>query len=238
MNNVLKGGAFAVLATPESTPDDHPAGTMVPPRGSPMVSSPTPIGPTATNAANATEGAAANATEGQAANATEAGQLPAAANETLDVLDNTTDQGADAADLAAGAPQTAEQVPNNATGANATGTEGGATTGTEGGATTETGATGGGGPTGVSIVPGSSSLTTDSYSPNPVQVSTGATVTWTNDDVQPHTATSGENATPDGTFDSGIMAPAATFEHTFAAAGEYPYYCILHPNMVGTVIVS
>jgi plastocyanin len=95
-----------------------------------------------------------------------------------------------------------------------------------------------GGPTSVSIVPGSSSLTTDAYQPNPVQVSTGATVTWTNDDAQPHTATSGENATPDGTFDSGIMAPAATFEHTFAAAGEYPYFCLLHPNMVGTVSVS
>src|ERR671914_660349 len=40
MNDVLKGAAFAVLATPESTPDDHPAGTMVPPRGSPLVSGP------------------------------------------------------------------------------------------------------------------------------------------------------------------------------------------------------
>src|ERR671917_378213 len=232
MNDVVKGAAFAVLATPESTPEDHPAGTMVPPRGSPLVSSPTPIGPTATNAANATEGAAANATEGAAANATEgaaanateAGTDPAAANQTLDVLD-TNATGGNATDLAAGAPDTAAQV-----GANATGTEGGATTGT--------GATGGGGSTGVSIVPGSSSLTTDSYSPNPVQVSTGATVTWTNDDSQPHTATSGENATPDQRFDSGIMAPAATFEHTFTEAGEYPYFCLLHPNMVGTVSVS
>ena len=224
MNDVVKGAAFAVLATPESTPEDHPAGTMVPPRGSPLVSSPTPIGPTATNAANATEGAAANATE--------AGTDPAAANQTLDVLD-TNATGGDATDLAAGAPDTAAQV-----GANATGTEGGATTGTEGGATTGTGATGGGGPTGVSIVSGSSSLTTDAYSPNPVQASTGATVTWTNDDSQPHTATSGENATPDQRFDSGIMAPAATFEHTFTEAGEYPYFCLLHPNMVGTVSVS
>src|ERR671915_81835 len=102
---------------------------------------------------------------------------------------------------------------------------------------TNTGAAAGG-PTSVSIVPGSSSLTTDAYQPNPVQVSTGGTVTWTNDDAQPHTATSGENATPDGTFDSGIMAPAATFEHTFTEAGEYPYFCLLHPNMVGTVSVS
>lgn len=101
---------------------------------------------------------------------------------------------------------------------------------------TNTGATGGS--TSVSIVPGSSSLTTDAYQPNPVQVSVGSTVTWTNEDSQPHTATSGENATPDGTFDSGIMAPAATFDHTFTEAGEYPYFCLLHPNMVGTVSVS
>jgi plastocyanin len=128
----------------------------------------------------------------------------------------------------------------NATNATMTGA-GNATNATMTGAGNATNATSSGaagGPTSVSIVPGSSSLTTDAYQPNPVQVSTGATVTWTNDDAQPHTATSGENATPDGTFDSGIMAPAATFEHTFAAAGEYPYYCILHPNMVGTVSVS
>ena len=90
----------------------------------------------------------------------------------------------------------------------------------------------------VSIVPGSSSLTTDAYQPNPIQVSVGTTVTWTNNDAQPHTATSGENVTPDGRFDSSILAPAATFEHTFTEAGEYPYFCLLHPNMVGTVSVS
>src|ERR671912_1102030 len=66
--------------------------------------------------------------------------------------------------------------------------------------------TGGGGTTttSVSIVPGSSSLTTDAWSPNPVQVSVGTTVTWTNDDAQPHAVNSGENATPSGLFDSGI----------------------------------
>jgi plastocyanin len=42
---------------------------------------------------------------------------------------------------------------------------------------------------------------------------------------------------PDGRFDSGIMGPVATFEHTFTEAGEYPYFCLLHPNQVGTVIV-
>jgi plastocyanin len=141
----------------------------------------------------------------------------------------TTAGGANATNQTGGANATT----TTAGGANAT------TTGTTGN-TTGTGTTGGGGggATSVSIVPGSSSLTTDAYSPNPIQVGVGDTVTWTNDDAQPHTATSGQNATPDGTFDSGIMAPAATFEHTFTEAGEFPYFCLLHPNMVGTVSVS
>src|SRR5215204_4282566 len=86
----------------------------------------------------------------------------------------------------------------------------------------------------ISIAPGSSSLTTDAYSPNPVQVSVGSTVTWTNDDSQPHTATSGENVTPDQRFDSDIMTPAATFEYTFTKAGVYLYFCLLHPNIVAS----
>ena len=90
----------------------------------------------------------------------------------------------------------------------------------------------------VSIVGDSASLITDGYSPNPVQVSVGTTVTWTNDDAQPHTVTSGQNATPDGRFTSEILAPAATFDFTFTEAGKYPYFCVLHPNRVGTVLVS
>ncbi|HEU0144563.1 MAG TPA: plastocyanin/azurin family copper-binding protein [Nitrososphaera sp.] len=132
------------------------------------------------------------------------------------------------------------QGGGNATNATTTTTMTGATNATNATNATATGASGGGGNTtnSVSIEPGSSTRTTDAFQPNPVQVSVGNTVTWTNNDAQPHTATSGENATPDGRFDSGILAPAATFEHTFTEAGEYPYFCLLHPNMVGTVSVS
>jgi plastocyanin len=113
-------------------------------------------------------------------------------------------------------------------------------TDTGGNATGTTGATGAGDATttGVSIVLSSSTLTTDAYDPNPIQVSVGDTVIWTNDDSTIHTVTSGENGQPDGLFDSSIMAPQQTFEHTFTeGAGEYPYFCVLHPNMVGTVSV-
>ena len=153
---------------------------------------------------------------------------------------SATAGGANATNQTGGANAT-----NQTGGANATTTTAGgapmsnATTGTTGN-TTGTGTTGGegGGATSVSIVPGSSSLTDTAFQPNPIQVGVGDTVTWTNDDAQPHTATSGQNATPDGTFDSSIMAPQGTFEHTFTEAGEFPYFCMLHPNMVGTVSVS
>ncbi|HEU0144113.1 MAG TPA: plastocyanin/azurin family copper-binding protein, partial [Nitrososphaera sp.] len=96
----------------------------------------------------------------------------------------------------------------------------------------------------VSIVLGTSSgLSNNAFQPNTVQVQVGDTVTWTNDDSQPHTVTSGINGQPDGRFDSSpnfnpLLASGQTFEHTFTEAGEYPYFCLLHPNMVGTVSVS
>jgi glucose/arabinose dehydrogenase/plastocyanin len=121
----------------------------------------------------------------------------------------------------------------NATGTNATDT-GGNATGTTAGVTN---ADGNGTTTSVSIVQGSSLLTDTAYQPNPVQISVGDTVTWTNDDSQPHTVTSSEDATPHGRFDSSTMASDATFSHTFMEAGEYQYFCTLHPNMVGTVNV-
>lgn len=103
--------------------------------------------------------------------------------------------------------------------------------------------TGGGGTVEVSITSDSSSKTNDAFDPNPVQAKAGDTVKWTNDDTTPHTVTSGAGGTPDGKFDSSpnlnpLLAPGQTFEHEFAEAGEYPYYCALHPNMVGTVSVS
>ena len=96
----------------------------------------------------------------------------------------------------------------------------------------------------ATIVPGASTLTDTSYSPNPIQAKVGQEVKWTNDDSAFHTVTSGTTGAPDGKFDSGLQGPTAltakgkTFEHTFDAAGEYPYFCTLHPAMVGTVTVS
>jgi len=90
----------------------------------------------------------------------------------------------------------------------------------------------GGSGTSVSIVNGSSTLTTNAYSPNPVTISVGGTVTWVNNDVTAHTATAN-----DGSFDSGSIASGGRFSRTFNSAGSFPYRCTLHPGMVGTVTV-
>ena len=108
MNDVLKGGAFAVLATPEFDCNDHPAGTMVPPKGSDMVS-----GPPMT--ANATAG---NATAGPAANATEAATEPGAQNQTLSVV-NATGTGTNATNLEQEHQKQSQAGTNATTGAEA-----------------------------------------------------------------------------------------------------------------------
>lgn len=81
--------------------------------------------------------------------------------------------------------------------------------------------------------------TDECFLPSTVEIGVGGTVTWTNDDTAAHTVTSGsvENG-PDGTFDSSIFMAGKTFEHTFDEAGEYNYFCIVHPWMTGKVIVE
>ena len=85
----------------------------------------------------------------------------------------------------------------------------------------------------VSIVRGATVLTTTAYSPNPITVAVGATITWTNNDTTSHTST-GVNAV----WDSGSIAPGASFSRTFPTAGTFSYLCTIHPNMVGTVTVQ
>lgn len=103
------------------------------------------------------------------------------------------------------------------------------------------------GGTKISIVPGASTLVDKAFSPNPANVKVGDNVTWTNDDTMFHTVTSGTGTSDTNKgkeFDSGLSGPTTltttgkTFDHKFATAGEFPYFCQLHPTMVGKVVVS
>ena len=74
----------------------------------------------------------------------------------------------------------------------------------------------------------------NSYNPNRIEINVGDTVTWINNDSSPHTVTSSN----DSAFDSDVLMRGETFSFTFDKEGEYPYFCTLHPSMVGTVIVT
>tara|TARA_B100000686_G_scaffold146645_1_gene154137 strand:- start:66 stop:674 length:609 start_codon:yes stop_codon:yes gene_type:complete len=77
------------------------------------------------------------------------------------------------------------------------------------------------------------------YIPSILTIPTGTTVIWENNDNAAHLATSGTPSDgPDGTFDSGMIMAGESFEQQFSDKGEFNYYCIVHPWMVGTVTIE
>ena len=71
------------------------------------------------------------------------------------------------------------------------------------------------------------------YSPVPLTVKVGTQVTWINHDDIPHTVDSTQ-----GKFKSAALDTDDKFEFKFTEAGEYPFYCRIHPKMTGKIIVQ
>ncbi len=95
----------------------------------------------------------------------------------------------------------------------------------------------------VSIPAGSSTAgcekTNECFVPDTVTIDVGGEVVWTNDDSAAHTVTSGDiEGGPDGKFNSDLFLAGKKFSHKFDEAGEFPYFCQVHPWMKGTVIVQ
>ena len=94
----------------------------------------------------------------------------------------------------------------------------------------------------VRIPAGSFQEGTDThYDPANIAVPAGTTVIWFNDDPgEPHTVTSGsaDDGKAGSIFDSNLIVDGAFFQYTFENAGDFPYYCELHPSMTGSVSVS
>jgi plastocyanin len=79
-----------------------------------------------------------------------------------------------------------------------------------------------------------------SFDPNPIEISAGESVTWTNNDNEIHDITSGneEEENMGQEFASGILSSGKSFSHTFDKPGRYPYLCSFHESMTGEVIVK
>jgi plastocyanin len=71
-----------------------------------------------------------------------------------------------------------------------------------------------------------------SFGPATLTVAVGTTITWTNNDDIPHTVVSTDKA-----FKSKVMDTGEKFSFTFTKAGEFPYFCSIHPKMTGKVVV-
>jgi MYXO-CTERM domain-containing protein len=72
------------------------------------------------------------------------------------------------------------------------------------------------------------------FSPNPIRITAGSTVTWTNATAPTHTSTSNT-----GAWNTGNIAPGGTSTAvSFPTVGTFPYHCAIHPSMTGSVIVS
>ena len=129
-----------------------------------------------------------------------------------------------------GAAQTGE------TGGNQTGETGGNQTGETGSGTTA------GGPT-INILEGSSIQGSPDYDPEELTASAGAEVTVVNQDTLPHTVTSGTGPQdPESAqlFDTSLIngGESATLSLAQVAAGQYDYYCMVHPYMTGKLVVQ
>ena len=83
--------------------------------------------------------------------------------------------------------------------------------------------------------PGGTAVTIANFAfqPASLQIAAGSSVTWTNADSTAHTVTSDA-----GAFDSGQLAPGASFTQMFMTPGTYTYHCQIHPFMTATIVVS
>ena len=90
-----------------------------------------------------------------------------------------------------------------------------------------------------SSVPGCEETADGCFIPSTVTIDIGGEVIWENNDTAAHTITSGTAVDgPDGHWDSSLVMAGSTFSHMFNEAGTFDYFCMVHPWMAGSVVVS
>jgi len=75
--------------------------------------------------------------------------------------------------------------------------------------------------------------------PKEATIDVGGKVIFSNTDTAAHTFTAGTAAEgPSGAFDSSLVVAGSSYEWTPTTAGEFPYYCMVHPWMAGLIVVQ
>jgi plastocyanin len=76
------------------------------------------------------------------------------------------------------------------------------------------------------------------FDPPAMTVGAGSTVRWENHDTAPHRIVFIDSAGRDTNEESGVLSPSQSWSsNQFKRPGSYSYYCKIHPEMTGTVIV-
>jgi cytochrome c oxidase subunit 2 len=136
--------------------------------------------------------------------------------------------GATTATAGANAPLTANQTSGGGGGG--------------GNATTPTTTAAGG--VSLSILQGASIQGNPAYSPNPLTVKKGDSISVVNKDTVPHTVTNGKDPSDPNSaklFDTSIINAGQSAQVTttkLSAGQQYPFHCTVHPYMTGTLKVS
>ena len=77
------------------------------------------------------------------------------------------------------------------------------------------------------------------YIPSTAIVDVGGKVIMSNTDNAAHTFTSGTPSDgPTGEFDTGLLMVGSSFEWSPDTVGEVPYFCMVHPWMIGLIVVQ
>ena len=71
------------------------------------------------------------------------------------------------------------------------------------------------------------------FNSDDLAIKVGDTVTFSNADGVPHTATA-----DDGSFDTGTLKKNTSGDVTFSTAGDFTYFCKFHRNMTGVIRVT
>ncbi|MFJ3484744.1 cupredoxin domain-containing protein [Pseudomonas sp. NPDC090202] len=71
------------------------------------------------------------------------------------------------------------------------------------------------------------------FAPTDLNIPVGSTVTWVNDDQIPHTVIETHKA-----FHSAALDTSESFTFQFDNAGTFEYFCGLHPQMIGKIVVG
>jgi plastocyanin len=86
-----------------------------------------------------------------------------------------------------------------------------------------------------------SSLDKEYYKPGNMKITSNSKVTWSNQDIAAHTATSGQSIDSSDSgqaFDTGTITPGSSGSAVITGSDEIPYHCTFHPWMLGILQIT